>query len=122
MANCKKIQKMIAAFDHGQLGIKEEALFLEHLESCQDCREEFEIYYIVAYGLSEEEENYTMDKRDRELLECYDFKGLVEQKLKNSRIKLEKLYAWKHFLKICWGAANLCVLLTLILLFVIRYY
>ena len=53
MADCKKVQKMIGKFDHGQLDIKQEEFFIQHVESCKDCREEFEIYYIVAYGLSE---------------------------------------------------------------------
>lgn len=55
MADCKKVQKMIGKFDHGQLDIKQEEFFIQHVESCKDCREEFEIYYIVAYGLSEDE-------------------------------------------------------------------
>lgn len=122
MINCKKIQKMIDAFDHNQLSVKEEELFLEHLESCDDCKEEFEIHYIIAYGLEEEEEIRVVDQQYQELLDRYDFKGLVELKLKNGRIKLEKLYAWNRFLKICWFIANLCVLLSLILLIIIRYY
>lgn len=122
MINCKKIQKMITAFDHGQLSAKEEELFLKHLDNCDDCKEEFEIYYIIAYGLSDEEEINIADKQYRELLNRYDFKGLVELKLKNSKKKLEKIYAWNQFLKICWCIANLCVLLSLVLFIIIRYY
>ena len=65
MADCKKVQKMIGKFDHGQLDIKQEEFFIQHVESCKDCREEFEIYYIVAYGLSEDENTAaTMEVQD----------------------------------------------------------
>ena len=62
MADCKKVQKMIGKFDHGQLDIKQEEFFIQHVESCKDCREEFEIYYIVAYGLSEDENTAAVAK------------------------------------------------------------
>ncbi len=113
---------MIEKFDHGQLDIKQEEFFIQHVESCKDCREEFEIYYIIAYGLSEDENTAVVEKCYRELVEQYDFKGLVELKLKNSRAKLEELKAWNHFVRLCWYMANLCIVLTLILLIIIRYY
>ena len=122
MADCKKVQKMIGKFDHGQLDIKQEEFFIQHVESCKDCREEFEIYYIVAYGLSEDENTVAVAKCYQKLVEQYDFKGLVELKLKNSRAKLEKLKSWNRFVRLCWYAANLCIVLTLILLIIIRYY
>ena len=81
MADCKKVQKMIGKFDHGQLDIKQEEFFIQHVESCKDCREEFEIYYIVAYGLSEDENTAAVAKCYQKLVEQYDFKGLVELKM-----------------------------------------
>ena len=32
MADCKKVQKMIGKFDHGQLDIKQEEFFIQHVE------------------------------------------------------------------------------------------
>lgn len=122
MADCKKVQKMIQKFENEQLNEKEEDFFVRHLESCTDCKEEFEIYYIIEYGLEAEENISDVNEEYKELLEHYDFKGLVELKLKNSRLKLEKIQAWKRFLKLCWYASNLCVLLALILFVIIRYY
>ena len=73
MADCKKVQKMIGKFDHGQLDIKQEEFFIQHVESCKDCREEFEIYYIVAYGLSEDEIALVVNsKYHRELKDYMD--------------------------------------------------
>ena len=122
MIDCKKIQKMIVPFSKGELTLKAEEMFVKHLEQCQDCREEFEIYYIVAYGLSEDENTAVVAKCYQKLVEQYDFKGLVELKLKNSRAKLEKLKSWNRFVRLCWYVANLCMLLTLILWIIIRYY
>ena len=59
MADCKKVQKMIGKFDHGQLDIKQEEFFIQHVESCKDCREEFEIYYIRS-------EEHTSELQSRE--------------------------------------------------------
>ena len=51
---------------------------------CNDCKEELEIYYIVSYGL---DENYDENKIPDDIKNCidsYDFKTLVELKLKKS--------------------------------------
>ena len=101
MADCKKVQKMIGKFDHGQLDIKQEEFFIQHVESCKDCREEFEIYYIVAYGLSEDENTAVVAKCYQKLVEQYDFKGLVELKLKNSRAKIEIVESFCAVMLVC---------------------
>ena len=54
MDNCKEIQNMIDSFEHGNLSLKNEEVFTHHILNCNDCREEMEIYYIILYGLDDD--------------------------------------------------------------------
>ena len=89
MRDCKKYQSMIKDFDRGRLACSDEEEFVNHIEQCNDCKEEFEIYYIVEYGLNDDMDNIPIKKEYRELLEKYDFKGLIGAKIKDSRNNIE---------------------------------
>ena len=56
MDNCKEIQSRIESFEHGNLSLKDEEAFTNHILNCADCREEMEIYYIILYGLEDDNE------------------------------------------------------------------
>ena len=56
MDNCKEIQSRIESFEHGNLSLKDEEAFTNHILKCADCREEMEIYYIISYGLDDDNE------------------------------------------------------------------
>jgi hypothetical protein len=120
--DCKQIQKMLVAFDNNELSTKEEELFVSHLENCDDCKEEFEIHYIVAYGLEEEDAVWLPDRQSLEYINRYDFKGLVELRLKNSRQKLEKRYAWGRLLSLCIGTSDVCLLLAAVVFIIIKFF
>ena len=82
MDNCKEIQSRIESFEHGNLSLKDEEAFTNHILNCADCREEMEIYYIILYGLEDDNEKRTENSRYSAYLDAFDFTGLVEQKLK----------------------------------------
>ena len=44
---CKEIQSNILPFFQGKLDIKQLELFLDHIEYCETCREELEVYYTL---------------------------------------------------------------------------
>lgn len=122
MQDCKDIQKMIVPFANGTMSLKNEENFVKHLEQCEDCREEFEIYYIVAYGLSEDEDVKVLQPEYRKLLERFDFKGLVDLKLKNSIQRTDQIRRMNKISAACWCFTNLCMILTVLFLIIIRYY
>ena len=62
MDNCKQIQKMIKDYDKGNLSLKQEEQFIQHILNCEDCKEELEIYYIVSYGLDEDNISLQLSK------------------------------------------------------------
>lgn len=48
--DCKEVQKNIAAFLNGELQDKDAEHFLNHIESCDECKEELSIQYLVREG------------------------------------------------------------------------
>lgn len=48
--DCKEVQKNIAAFLNGELQGKDAERFLNHIKSCEECKEELSIQYLVREG------------------------------------------------------------------------
>ena len=48
---CSDIQKLIPAFLDDDLDNQDLSLFLSHVESCSECREELTIQFLVSVGL-----------------------------------------------------------------------
>ncbi len=71
---CKEAQGMVIPFVRKQLTDEEAEAFLDHVDSCRDCREELEIYYIVEEGirqLDSDGENYNIKEGlEREMRSC----------------------------------------------------
>ena len=51
MLSCREVEKMVMPYIDEALGEEELDEFLEHIEDCESCREELEIYYTVSVGL-----------------------------------------------------------------------
>lgn len=122
MQDCKNIQKNIVPFTMGTLSLKDEEKFIKHLEDCADCREELEIHYIVAYGLTEDDEERMIQPKYRDLLERFDFKGLVDLKLQDSRNKIEKVKYISRMSMLSVALTNICMILAWIIRIILRYY
>lgn len=91
---CKETEKMIPFFLQDDLETEELREFMEHVDGCDDCREELTIQFLVTEGMSRLEEgnvfdlqnelNYRMDEaghalKRREGLQwlLYGMEGLV---------------------------------------------
>ena len=122
MNACKNYQKMIKDYDEGRLSLKQEEKFINHIIHCNDCKEELEIYYIVSYGL---DENYDENKIPDDIKNCidsYDFKTLVELKLKKSREQCKMTRQWNHDMKMMHAFINIIMVLMFIVCIIIRFY
>lgn len=122
MYDCKKIQNMIVPFEHKKLSLQEEEAFIEHLTQCKDCREEFEIYYIVTYGLEDDDKVSQIDPECKALFDCYDFTGVVDYKIKNSLLKVNQIKKQNYYNRIAWLTSNICLVAVLLIYIVIKYY
>jgi len=122
MNACKNYQKMIKDYDEGRLSLKQEEKFINHIIHCNDCKEELEIYYIVSYGL---DENYDENKIPDDIKNCidsYDFKTLVELKLKKSIEQCKMTRQWNRDMKMMHAFINIIMVLMFIVCIIIRFY
>lgn len=53
---CKEAAKMVIPYIEERLCDKELRMFVKHIQTCPDCREELETYYIVYKGLMQLDE------------------------------------------------------------------
>ena len=107
MDNCKEIQNMIDSFEHGNLSLKSE---------------EMEIYYIILYGLDDDNEKSIENSSYSEYLDAFDFTGLVEQKLKDSEARCLFLRQWSHFTRVRYLFVTAVMILTALLLIIIKFF
>lgn len=122
MDNCKQIQKMIKDYDKGNLSLKQEEQFIQHILNCEDCKEELEIYYIVSYGLDEDNISKNTPPAIKACIDSYDFKTLVDLKLSLSIDKCDAIREWNHNITILNIMIEVIMLLTFIICIIIRYY
>ena len=78
--DCKETQKLFIPFIDDQLNVKELEGFLHHMEGCKECREEYEIYYMLIMGMRYLEEdsakgsNWTAPEEKLQSAQDYIFK------------------------------------------------
>ena len=68
MMECKEIQKLFIPFIDDKLSVSDLAAFLDHMDTCKECREEYDIYYTVIMGMCylDERQNISEFKLDSE--------------------------------------------------------
>jgi hypothetical protein len=57
---CREAQSQITPFIHNQLNLKETEAFIEHVQSCKECREELEVYYALLTAMEQLDEDKTL--------------------------------------------------------------
>ena len=70
--DCKETERRISRFLANDLTGRELIQFIEHVESCESCKEELTIQYLSSEGIARLEEGKTFDL-DRELTEYYAY-------------------------------------------------
>lgn len=93
---CKEAEKMVMPYINYQLGEKELEVFLNHIKSCDSCKEELEIYYTVAVGLKQ------LDSGTG----AYDITGALEESLELAWLKVRTVRLRKV---ITYAVNTLCV-------------
>jgi len=67
--DCKEVQKSIAAFLNGELQGKDAERFLNHIQECEECKEELSIQYLVREGTARLEGGGSFDlSKDLDIL------------------------------------------------------
>lgn len=101
---CSKAEGMVTRYINRTLTLKELEEFLQHIENCSSCYDELETYFIVQQAMQQ------LDEEDEETI--MDFRHLLEQDLKRSRIDVIRKKA---------GRCILAILCCLVLGFLITF-
>ena len=90
---CHDVQRMISGFIEKKLTDEQLEGFLEHIENCQDCYDELEVYYMITIGLMQLDEDHTgtMDLKK-------NLKDFISEQNKELYIR-KRLAARRHFAK-----------------------
>lgn len=76
--DCTNTQQQIISYINRSLDEDEMLNFLEHIEECEDCRNELEIYYMLYMGYNR------LEDFDEHV--SYDLKGQLEHELRLMKI------------------------------------
>lgn len=98
---CKEAESLVMPFIHHELPETKLEDFLEHIETCENCREELEIYYTVDVGIRQLDADTG----------TYNIKGAMEDDIIASRQRLNTLrifdifrYALDTLMVVCMAA------------------
>lgn len=82
---CMEAEKMVIPYIKDQLSMTELEDFIEHIRTCENCREELEIHYMVDVGLKK------LDEADG----TYDIVGDLKRKLEGSENTLWHFFTFQ---------------------------
>ncbi|MDD2973018.1 MAG: zf-HC2 domain-containing protein [Lachnospiraceae bacterium] len=105
--NCSDFERMIPGYLQNELKEKELAQFIQHAASCNACKEEMTIQYLITEGVQRLEDGKTLDV-EKELGE----------KLRQSKRHLRQLRKLKDFLEGLIILLLLCAIAAVIWFFV----
>lgn len=103
--NCTNTQLNILPFIKRSLSEDDMLDFLEHIDVCEECRNELEIYYMIYMGYNRLE---AFDEP-----ESYDLKGQMEHELKLMRIYV-KISMMLSLARNIFTTAAICVCIMLL--------
>jgi|GEM_PF-642762 hypothetical protein len=76
---CKEAKRMVQPFIEGKLKECRTRAFLNHIKTCQDCRDELETYFVV---------NYSLRYLDNEKNNSYDIQKLLTERIERAEQEL----------------------------------
>lgn len=99
---CKDVQQKFIPFIDDQLSIRDLDAFLQHIDTCDECREEYDVYYTMIMGMRylDEEETGVQFKIDS----GQKLRSAADYLMKYRILRIEKLLL---FGVICMGVVLL---------------
>lgn len=83
--DCKETNKMIPGFLNKELNGRQLRGFMEHVSSCEECKEELSIQFLIQEGMVRLEDGTTFDLQK-------ELKQLLEEA--ERRLRLRRLFHW----------------------------
>ena len=78
---CREAERLVMPYINGSITDEELREFLKHIEGCEDCREELEIYFTVDVGIRQLDQGTG----------TYNIKGALDTALELSRQRIHTL-------------------------------
>ncbi len=105
---CKEAESLVMAYIHNEMDVQKMEEFLEHIDGCENCREELEIYYTVEAGIRQLDSDGDRD--------YYNIKGDMEADITASR---QKIYSVR-LLTILRYAADTLAFMSLVVMLLLQ--
>ena len=105
--NCNEFERMIPGYLHNELKEKELKQYIEHANTCDVCREEMTIQYLITEGMQRLEDGQTLDV-EKEL----------DEKMNQSVKHLKRVKGMKNFLGVLCLIGILCVIALIVWLII----
>lgn len=121
MSKCKYFQNLIPEFEQEQLSLKSREQFIKHIENCKDCKEEFEIYYLIEYGLNDTT-IHSNNMKYKPYIDVLDFKAVVEKKLSDAKQDIKDIKSMNKFMNLCLFSVEAVMILTVIIIIIILFF
>lgn len=103
---CKDAERLVIPYIRHELDDEVVEEFLEHVDSCENCKEELEIYYTVEAGIRQLDSD----------AEHYNIKGDMEANIQSSKQRLYNL----RLLKICRYAVDTLMIVSMLVMIVLQ--
>lgn len=100
--DCKDLQKKFIPFIDDRLSIPDLNAFLHHIDTCKECREEYDIYYTMIMGMRYLDEGQNIS--ELKLDSGQKLRSAADYLLKYRILRFEK---YLLFAVICFGAVLL---------------
>ena len=105
---CKEAESLVMPYIRHEIDIQEMEDFLEHIDGCENCREELEIYYMVEEGIRQLDSDTDTDR--------YNIKGDMEADIITSRQQIYRV----HLLSALRYAADTLIAMSLVVMFLLQ--
>lgn len=103
---CAEAEKLIVPYMEDKLSVTELEDFIEHIETCKNCREELEIHYMVDVGLKK------LDQADGN----FDIVGALKRKIADSAAILHRYM----MLQVAGYSASTLMTMTLLVMILLQ--
>ncbi len=105
---CKEIEKMIPLFLKDDLDTDDLRDFLEHINSCEECREELTIQFLVLVGMERLEAG-----------SVFDLQTELKLRMEEAEHALKRRKRMKYFLFLSDGLVMAALIILIVLLIVL---
>ena len=109
MNRCMEIQAQITDYIDGTMTPDRLEGFVGHIHSCEECREELNIYYTLYLGILQ------LEHEEEEVKELYDLDGALAEELYHSECQIRRRHFFQGLRYVIYTTAFWCIVLAALL-------